>query len=150
MPVQYTLDMKYISNSEADTVKVAEDLGTDLSGTEVIFLRGDLGAGKSVFARALIRFLCGDKTLEVPSPTFTLVQTYEWPKGEILHFDLYRLEDPEEIYNLGWEDALGNTLMLVEWPERLGGHIPLKYFEVFLETDTENLYSRSINVKKHG
>ncbi|MCF8496260.1 MAG: tRNA (adenosine(37)-N6)-threonylcarbamoyltransferase complex ATPase subunit type 1 TsaE [Alphaproteobacteria bacterium] len=113
--------VEHLSNSEEDTARIAKALAPQLTGREIILLRGELGAGKSVFARALIRALCGDPALEVPSPTFTLVQIYEGEKGEIHHFDLYRLRDPEEIRELGWEETAGNALMLVEWPERLAG-----------------------------
>jgi len=91
----------------------------------VILLQGDLGAGKSTFARALIRSLCADPTLEVPSPTFTLIQTYDTPHGPLHHFDLYRLQDPDEIWALGWEEAIARDgIAVVEWPDRLGPYRP--------------------------
>ena len=116
-------DMRFTSQSEQDTIRIAENLAPDLGPQDVVLLSGDLGAGKSVFARALIRHIIGNPQADVPSPTFTLVQSYETPNGEVWHFDLYRLEEAEEIYELGWEDALGHALLLIEWPERLG---PLK------------------------
>ena len=83
-------------------------------------LEGPLGAGKSAFARAMVRALLGDPKAEVPSPTFTLVQPYE-RKGapDIYHADLYRLSDAQELYELGLEDARADTIMLVEWPDKL-------------------------------
>jgi len=92
---------------------------------DFLALRGDLGAGKTTFARAFIRTAAGKADLDVPSPTFTLIQNYPG-KGrypEILHVDLYRIEKPEEIRELGLEDAMG-SIVLLEWPERLEGGLP--------------------------
>jgi tRNA threonylcarbamoyladenosine biosynthesis protein TsaE len=98
----------------------------------VIALKGDLGTGKTVFARAFIRALCGADT-EVPSPTFTLVQTYDLDAtGTLYHFDLYRLEDPEEALELDVDDAFADGISLIEWPERLGPFLPQEYLEVTL------------------
>ncbi|MFP4098738.1 MAG: tRNA (adenosine(37)-N6)-threonylcarbamoyltransferase complex ATPase subunit type 1 TsaE, partial [Alphaproteobacteria bacterium] len=78
--------------------------------------------------------LCGDKGMEVPSPTFTLLQTYDSKLGVLWHFDLYRLCDPDEIYEIGWEEALGRDdgVVLVEWPERLGDLMPGGAFEIYI------------------
>lgn len=111
------------SDSEAQTAKIAAELAANVQDGDIFLLNGNLGAGKSVFARAFIRTLCGENT-DVPSPTFTLVQTYDSAKGTLWHFDLYRLKDPEEIYEIGWEDAIFGGITLVEWPERLGARTP--------------------------
>ena len=89
---------------------------------DVIFLHGDLGAGKSTFARALIRQTLNDKNAEVPSPTYTLVQSYE-PENALplWHYDLYRLSGVDDVYELGMDDALDQGAALIEWPERLEG-----------------------------
>jgi tRNA threonylcarbamoyladenosine biosynthesis protein TsaE len=90
---------------------------------DAILLDGPLGAGKSAFARAFLRAASGDPTLEVPSPTFTLVQSYGLPRGMAHHMDLYRLEGPEALPELGWEEAT-EGIVLVEWPDRLGPYAP--------------------------
>lgn len=113
------------TSNEEETIAFAKDFAKNLKRGDVVLLYGDLGMGKSVFSRALIRSLCGDQGMEVPSPTFTLVQSYDSDLGEVLHFDLYRLCDPSEIYEIGWEEAMsGDGVTLVEWPERLGGMEP--------------------------
>ena len=90
----------------------------------MLALSGGLGAGKSVFARAFLRARAGDPALEVPSPTFTLVQAYDLPGGAVWHLDLYRIADPSEVWELGVEEALGHAILLVEWPERMGPFLP--------------------------
>jgi tRNA threonylcarbamoyladenosine biosynthesis protein TsaE len=115
-----------------------EQLGATLAGRlrigDVVGLSGELGAGKTTLARAILRAAADDPRLIVPSPTFTLVEVYDTPRGPYWHFDLYRLETPEQIYELGWEEALAQGIALVEWPERLGPLLP-KHLSVTLELD---------------
>lgn len=85
---------------------------------DAILLEGGLGAGKTEFARAFLRAAAGEPALEVPSPTFTLVQSYDTPKGTVHHFDLWRLAGPEGLTELGWDEAR-DDIVVVEWPERL-------------------------------
>lgn len=131
-----SIDLK----DEAATEALARRLAALARDGEQLALRGDLGTGKTVFARAFIRSLCGLDT-EVPSPTFTLVQTYDTPDGRLLfHFDLYRLEDPEEALQLDIDDAFADGVSLIEWPDRLGGYLPRNHLEVALshgETKSE-------------
>ena len=90
---------------------------------DAILLAGELGAGKSAFARAFLRAASGDPGLEVPSPTFTLVQSYDTRIGTVHHFDLWRLDGPAGLAELGWEEAR-DDIVLVEWPDRLGALRP--------------------------
>jgi N-acetylmuramate 1-kinase len=91
---------------------------------DVVFLRGPLGAGKTSLARGLIHAWTSGVEEDAPSPTFTLVQTYESERGPLWHMDLYRLAAPEEALELGLEDALEDAVLLIEWPERLGALTP--------------------------
>jgi tRNA threonylcarbamoyladenosine biosynthesis protein TsaE len=116
---------------EAATEALARDLAPCLRKGDVVALRGDLGAGKTTFARALIRTLMRAEE-EVPSPTFTLVQTYDAPLWRIYHFDLYRIEHPGELTEIGWDEALGDGLALVEWPERAGSSLPPRRLDIAL------------------
>ncbi|MCW8915121.1 MAG: tRNA (adenosine(37)-N6)-threonylcarbamoyltransferase complex ATPase subunit type 1 TsaE [Magnetovibrio sp.] len=115
---------------------------------DVIALSGDLGAGKTTFARDFIRALT-DPDEDVPSPTFTLVQTYEGDSGEIWHFDLYRLEHPEEVFELGIEDALVDGISLIEWPDHMGAYIPRDRLEVRL-TITKGKNHRQAELISHN
>ncbi len=90
---------------------------------DVFALEGELGVGKTAFARAFIQSLKTESE-EVPSPTFTLVQTYDTTAGAVFHFDLYRLKTPEEAYELNIEEAFADAISLVEWPDRLGSLLP--------------------------
>ena len=90
---------------------------------DAILLEGPLGAGKTAFARAFLRALSGDPGLEVPSPTFTLVQSYTTPRASVAHFDLWRLDGPAGLAELGWDDAR-EGVVLVEWPDRLAAQRP--------------------------
>jgi tRNA threonylcarbamoyladenosine biosynthesis protein TsaE len=107
---------------EAATARLGEAIGRVLQAGDVVCLSGPLGAGKSTLARALIRALTSPDE-DVPSPTFTLVQFYEGPRLKVAHFDLYRLTDPDEAYEIGLDEALDEGAALIEWPERLEGRL---------------------------
>lgn len=118
--------------SEAATGAFAAEVATRLRPGDVVLMKGDLGAGKTAFARALIRSMTGDPDALVPSPTFTLVQTYDTSVAPIWHFDLYRLKDPDEIFELGWEDARSGGISIIEWPERLASLLPKQVLTISL------------------
>ena len=109
--------------SEADTVQIAEIVASVARCGDIIGLSGELGCGKTAFARGFIRALAGADQ-EVPSPTFTLLQIYDTESAPIFHFDLYRLETPSEVWELGFDEAPAEGIVLVEWPERLGPLVP--------------------------
>ncbi|MDK1387340.1 tRNA (adenosine(37)-N6)-threonylcarbamoyltransferase complex ATPase subunit type 1 TsaE [Sinorhizobium sp. 8-89] len=108
---------------EAATIELGEDLALALKAGDCVALSGDLGAGKSTFARALLRAIADDDALEVPSPTFTLVQSYDL-RIPVAHFDLYRLADASELDELGFDEALSEGICLVEWPEKAEEALP--------------------------
>jgi tRNA threonylcarbamoyladenosine biosynthesis protein TsaE len=118
-------------SDEAATGALAAVVAALSERGDIIALKGELGAGKTTFARAFIRALgAGD---EVPSPTFTLVQLYHAGAVAIWHFDLYRLQSPEEIWELGIEEALADGITLIEWPERIGDLAPDSRLEIAID-----------------
>jgi len=124
----------------AATEQLAKALAPLLRAGDVIALRGGLGAGKTTFSRALISELMQQAT-EVPSPTYTLVQTYEAPQFPIFHFDLYRLENPHDVFELGWDETQ-DGLALIEWPDRAGEHLPAWRLDLAIEMVGENRTAR--------
>ena len=120
---------------EAATDRLGAVLATRLRPRDVVALEGGLGAGKTTLARAILRAAAGDPRLVVPSPTFTLGELYDTPRGAFWHFDLYRLEAPEQVFELGWEDARADGMALVEWAERLGPLLPRERLTVTLATE---------------
>ena len=102
-----------------DTAALGRRLAAGLRAGDALLLEGPLGAGKSALARAILRALLDDTDLVVPSPTFTLVQTYDAPGFAVAHFDLWRLDGPEALTELGWDEAR-DGVVIVEWPDRLG------------------------------
>src|SRR5258705_3310763 len=118
--------------NERATRRLAADVATILKPGDLVTLSGDLGAGKTAFARALIRHLAADDTLDVPSPTFTLVQTYALPRFAVVHADLYRVGHPGELAELGVDDDAGNSIVLLEWPDRAGDVLPPDRLDIAL------------------
>ena len=133
----------------ADTERLAQYLAPHAAPGDVIGLSGPLGSGKTAFARAFIRARLGRPGEEVPSPTFTLVQLYEPAAGAIWHFDLYRLDGPEDAYELGIEDAFSGAISLIEWPEKLGGILPSDWLEVHLAAGKRE-EARTVTITPHG
>jgi tRNA threonylcarbamoyl adenosine modification protein YjeE len=121
---------------EAAVARLAEFIALKLRPGDAILLHGDLGLGKTTFARALIRSLLADPDAEVPSPTFGVVQPYETPRMSLAHFDLYRLSGPDELEELGFRDAANDGAVLVEWPERAAAAMPPERLDVTLSPGT--------------
>jgi len=119
---------------QSATEAIGQRLAARAKPGDVLLLSGPLGAGKSTLARAFIRAVAGDPGLTVPSPTFTLVQSYETPRGEIWHYDLWRLDGPAALEELGWDEAQSG-IVLVEWPERLGALTPPHALHITLSPD---------------
>ncbi|MET3662891.1 tRNA (adenosine(37)-N6)-threonylcarbamoyltransferase complex ATPase subunit type 1 TsaE [Aquamicrobium ahrensii] len=134
-PIEVVLD------DEAATRRLGEDLAMAVRPGDVLALQGDLGAGKSTLARALIRALADDAALEVPSPTFTLVQSYD-TRFPVHHFDLYRLGSEDELDELGFDEAIADGAALVEWPERAGDRLPATAISVELVHEGEGRCAR--------
>jgi hypothetical protein len=120
---------------EAATLRFATAQAAWLKPGDFIALSGELGAGKTAFARGLIRALVEAPDLETPSPTFTLMQVYEAPSGPVVHADFYRLRGPVELENIGWEEAVRDAIAIVEWPERVPAALPPDRVEVNIRFD---------------
>ena len=137
-----------ILNDEAATARLGRAIASQIRTGEAICLSGPLGAGKSTLARALVRALTTANE-EVPSPTFTLVQFYEGPRLNVAHFDLYRLTNADEAYELGLDEALDDGAAVIEWPERLDGQLPRDRLDVVIALgDTRE--SREARLSPHG
>jgi tRNA threonylcarbamoyladenosine biosynthesis protein TsaE len=134
------------------TERFGERLAQLVRPGDVVALSGGLGAGKTALARAVIRALGrreGIDIEEVPSPTFTLVQTYELKLASVHHFDLYRIKRPEEAIELGIEDAFAAGISLIEWPEKLGGFLPADRLDIELSLGTSPT-ERIGTIRGHG
>ena len=112
-----------LANKQA-TERLVTDIAAVLEPGDLVTLSGDLGAGKTTFARAMIRYLADNPDIPVPSPTFTLIQTYDLPRFPVVHADLYRLEGPGELAELGFDDLPQDAVVLLEWPDRAAGFLP--------------------------
>jgi N-acetylmuramate 1-kinase len=145
-PTEWVIELP----DESATVLAATRLACELRAGDLLTLGGELGAGKTTFARALIRTLLKDAAAEVPSPTYTLLQTYEGPRFNIVHADLYRIADPAELAELGWEEAAENALVLVEWAERAGEILAADRLDVHLATTGPTGAGRRMVLTGHG
>jgi tRNA threonylcarbamoyl adenosine modification protein YjeE len=137
--------------NEAALHRLVTDIAIALEPGDLITLSGDLGAGKTTLARALIRQLAGDPTVEVPSPSFTLVQTYELPRFPVVHADLYRVSGAAELAELGFEDLPVDAVTLLEWPDRAGGSLPADRLDIAITLAPElGLEHRNLYITGYG
>lgn len=127
-----------------DMRKAASELAKDLSQGDVVCLYGTLGAGKTTFTQFLVEAL-GGQINEVTSPTFNILHIYDTSSCEVHHFDLYRLDDPKEVYELGIEDSFLNGITIIEWPEIIEGILPKHTIKVVLSISETNPNQRDIN-----
>lgn len=146
-----TISVTLALENEQATLRLVIDIANALEPGDMVTLSGDLGAGKTTFARALIRHLAGNPTISVPSPTFTLVQSYDLPRFPLIHADLYRLSGPEELAELGLDDLPEGTVILIEWPDRAGGFLPADRIDLaFTLSPDQGLEYRNATITGHG
>jgi len=131
---------------DAATARLGEAVAGALRAGEAVCLTGPLGGGKSTLARALVRALTTPDE-DVPSPTFTLVQFYEARGFAVAHFDLYRLTDPDEAYEIGLDEALEEGAAIIEWPQRLEGRLPPDRLDIDIAIDGD---ARTAVITAHG
>ena len=135
--------------TERELVRWGERIGVEVDPPLFLALRGPLGAGKSVLARAVARGAGVEGLL--PSPTFNLMFRYEGATADVVHMDLYRIRDPEELKELGWEElCAGDEVLLVEWPERAGGRLPADRWEIEMRTPDGTSEMREVMVRRVG
>ncbi len=136
---------------EAATAALARHVADLVTSGDLLTLSGDLGAGKTSFARALIRHICRDENLEAPSPTFTLMQIYNGPSFPVVHADLYRIKSADELVELGWDEASEGALVIVEWPDRAGDKLPADRLDIafFVEPAQGDTWRR-VKLTGHG
>jgi tRNA threonylcarbamoyladenosine biosynthesis protein TsaE len=149
LKVLVMMDRIYEVNSLDAMAEWAKDCAASVKSGDIILLYGAMGVGKTTFCQSFIPAILGEN-VEVTSPTFTIVNYYdsEHHKGGVWHFDLYRLNDPEEIFETGWDEAR-QGIVIVEWPERLGAHKPEKALEIHLAFGQGETH-RIITVKGMG
>lgn len=137
MSAQALVDSREIALPDtAATLALGRRLGARLAAGDVVCLSGGLGAGKTTLARGAIEAWTG-RDEDAPSPTYTLVQTYDGARGELWHVDLYRLKRADDAWELGLDDALASAACLIEWPERLEGQLPGDRLDIALQPSGE-------------
>ena len=129
-----------IVSNEKDTQNIANKIANSINGTNLVLcLNGDLGAGKTTFTRHLIRNLQNNKFVnEIPSPTFTLLQIYDYQLGQIYHYDFYRLDKIEELFELNFSESLRNNICIIEWANKFKKALPVDRVEIDFEIISEN------------
>ena len=123
--------MKLLLNNIKDTIKLGQKLAKISKKDDIFCLKGDLGTGKTTLARSFIKFLTNSN--KVLSPTFPMLLTYEYDNNIIWHYDMYRLNNPSDVWNLSLEDALNNGIIIIEWPEIIEHLIPHKRIDIIIK-----------------
>lgn len=137
---------EFISNSEEDTIKFAEDFASKLDNHSVIVLSGDLGSGKTKFTEGVLKYFALED--EISSPTFTIVNEYHTNNINIYHFDLYRLSDIDEFYAIGGEEYLQNGICIFEWGEMIEDILPKGYTKITFSSNLDNPDFRKLQIEK--
>lgn len=142
--------MIYNSNSPKETENIAKAFSKELKSGDVICLNGDLGTGKTAFVQGLVKALGYDEPIS--SPTFTIVNCYEGKNFPIYHFDVYRIEDSDEMYEIGYEEYVyGDGLTLIEWSEKISDILPSNRYEITIKKNYDKHEDfREINVERIG
>ena len=140
--------MKYISNSEKDTIELGKKIASQLQIGDIIILSGDLGSGKTKLTEGILTYF--NLQDEISSPTFTIVNEHHSGNTNIYHFDVYRLQDVDEFYAIGGEEYLSNGICIIEWGEIIESVLPNDYIKVIFERDPENENNRILNFEIHG
>ena len=138
--------MELILNNLEDTNKFGQKLAQTTRQDDIFCLKGNLGSGKTAIARAFIKYFT--KSDKILSPTFPMLITYEYADNIIWHYDMYRLENPIDVWNLNLEDALNKGIILIEWPEIIEHLIPNKKIEVIIKDTTKNRRLVRLNGRK--
>lgn len=141
-------DFQFISNSEADTMNFAKQIAAKLKRGDIVVLTGELGSGKTKFVEGFLSFFGLEN--EISSPTFTIVNEYDTNDFPIYHFDVYRLEDSSEFYEIGGEEYFENGLCLIEWGEIIKDAFPNKYIHITFRKDNKNENVRILNISLVG
>ena len=136
-----------ISNSEADTKKIAKSLASQLKKGDIIVLTGELGSGKTKFVEGFLSYFGLEN--EISSPTFTIVNEYDYKDFPIFHFDVYRLEDSSEFYEIGGEEYFEKGICLIEWGEIIQEVLPKNYIHVLFKKDESNENSRILTINQY-
>ena len=139
-------EYNFVSHSENDTIKFADEFASKLDGHSIIVLSGDLGSGKTKFTEGILKHFGLED--EISSPTFTIVNEYDAKDFKIFHFDLYRLADVDEFYAMGGEEYLQNGLCIFEWGEMIEEILQTRYTKITFSRDTENTDFRNLRIEE--
>ena len=139
-------EYNFVSHSENDTIKFADEFASKLDGHSIIVLSGDLGSGKTKFTEGILKHFGLED--EISSPTFTIVNEYDAKDFKIFHFDLYRLADVDEFYAMGGEEYLQNGLCIFEWGEMIEEILQTRYMKITFSRDPENADFRNLRIEE--